>query len=710
MTTIKLFNNILDELKFCEQWVLWKPDSEKGKIPYSVSGQKASVSNPDTWSSYEDACAFYDKNVNMYSGIGFVFTDTDPYIGFDWDHVRDSTTGEWNLGIFDEIMSLESYGEVSQSGEGAHVIAKGSVPGSRCRKDPREMYDKSRFFAVTGNHIEGTPVTVEEAPKEAIQAIYGMIDTSSRDDTETGGITRSQVSDHDIIERCKYSTRDTGIFESLYRGNWESEGYKSQSEADMAFCNYLAYHTRDPRQIDRIFLGSGLCREKWDRLDYKEQTINKALENVRPKEASKDSPFTKYFAGKGQFIVRSLANEIMGDCHFITLDDTKEIYHYSNGVYLPEGENLILKSAQQNLGDYYKKSYVENVVEYIKIATLTSRDQINQENHIINLKNGLYNLETNQFRPHSPEKLSTIQIPVTYDPNAECPNIDKFMFEIVSEEDRQVLLEWAGYSMIPDTRMQKAVMLVGNGSNGKSVFLKMLTKFIGWENTCGESLQKLERDKFSAANLYGKLLNVSPDLASSNLSDNSTFKELVGGDNIRGEQKFQTAFYFENTARLIFSANQVPAANGDFAYFRRWILIEFPNTFEGRNADKDLLNKITGPEELSGFLNKALAALSKLLENEEFSYSKTTDDVRRMYQIRSDTVAAFDSECVQFSVEDTPKLIMYNEYVKWCESNDVDPVTNNIFGKKLKELGYKDSRESIGERRYLWEGVAVKSL
>jgi putative DNA primase/helicase len=180
--------------------------------------------------------------------------------------------------------------------------------------------------------------------------------------------------------------------------------------------------------------------------------------------------------------------------------------------------------------------------------------------------------------------------------------------EIVSPENQQVLVEWAGYSLIPDTRMQKAVMLLGNGSNGKSVYLKLLTRFIGEKNTSGESLHRLENNRFSSANLYGKLINVFPDLASTRIFENSTFKNLCGGDRIHGERKGETAFVFDNTARLIFSANELPPnKNGNFAYFRRWILIDFPNTFEGKAADKDLIEKLVTPEELSGFLNKALA-------------------------------------------------------------------------------------------------------
>lgn len=152
-----------------------------------------------------------------------------------------------------------------------------------------------------------------------------------------------------------------------------------------------------------------------------------------------------------------------------------------------------------------------------------------------------------------------------------------------------------------------------------------------------------------------------------------------------------------------------PISKGDFAYFRRWILIEFPNTFEGTNTDKDLIKKLITPEELSGFLNEALTALKILRDNGEFSYNKTVEDVKIIYQINSNPVAAFAEECVESGHGGISKQIMYEEYEKWCKINDIEPVKNNVFGKLFKELEYEDSRESTGDREYCCDEVTVIS-
>lgn len=701
-------NMIPQVLREYNQWVLWKlvqnDDGRNTKVPYNKNGYRARSNDSSTWMTFEDAHAAYIQSPEEYSGLGFMFSESDEFIGFDWDHVRDPTTGEFKAGILDEILSLESYAEISQSGEGAHVIAKGKMPGNRTRKDGREMYDHDRFFVVTGNHISGTPLTINEAPEEAVWDIYCKIDSSANKDSEELG---PRLRDDEVIGKCKNAANGS-LFEQLYTGNWRAVGrYDTQSEADLALCNLLAAQTRDPKQIDRIFSGSGLYRSKWDRDDYKDWTISKALEDVKPVGTN---PRDKYFEGS-RFVVKLLADEILEDEHFFTLADTGELYHYDEGVYRLGGENLIKSVTQEKLCHQFTKSRINEVVEYIKIATQTNRDAINQEIHIINLNNGLYDLQTDEFKPHSPAVLSTIRIPVDYNPEAKCPNIDKFLSEVVSPEDKQLLIEWAGYCLIPDTRMQKAVMLIGNGSNGKSVFLELLTQFIGEENASSESLQDLDTNRFSVANLYGKLINVHPDLSRMKISEDSMFKNLCGGDRIRAERKFEGAFSFKNKARLIFAANNLPPVKDiDYAFCRRWILIEFPNTFEGENVDIYLIDKLTTPGELSGLLNLALAALKPILTSDKFSYDKSADDVMRMYQINSNSVAAFVDECVEFGDEDTPKRLMYEEYIKWCKIKGIEPVAENVFGKEFKSLGIYYDREGTGARGYCWTGVSIASI
>ncbi|WP_292388805.1 phage/plasmid primase, P4 family [Methanosarcina sp. UBA5] len=737
------------ELRSRNQWILFKfkiVDGKLKKFPFNVRGQMKSWNLPENQSSFELVCRAYTNNYD-YSGIGFVVTENDPYICIDFDHIYNPATGKWNQQALEEITKLNSYTEFSPSGTGVHVFVKAKmVKAGRREKQPdgtgREMYSYKHCMTVTGNHVPGTPSEInnsqeiidefyekwfpdddkpniaEEVPVQVNESSLSPDGTSPQAGSTTyladslvpaygyskePKNVRYGISDFDVLEKCRHA-RNAERFNILYGGNWKVLGcYPSKSEADLALCSMFAAQTKDRNQIDRLFTGSGLYSEKWNRTDYKEWTISKALDRIN------EDPSRKYFS-EGRFIVKSLADEIMGEYHFLTFDDTKETYCYKNGVYQPGGENLIARVAQEKLGNYSTRARRQETLSFIKVETLITRDSVGKETYVINLKNGLYDLKEDKFKPHTPKLLSILQLPVEYNENAECPMIDKFLSEIVSEEDIQVLLEWAGHMMIPDNRMEKAVMLLGSGSNGKSVLLNLLTELIGIVNTSGESLHKLEKDRFSVANLYGKLMNVCPDIAGSEIYDSSAFTTLTGNEKqIRGERKGQQAFYFNNTARLIFSANDLPPVkNAGYAYYRRWILIEFPNKFEGKNADRNLIQKITTKEELSGLLNKAIKALKGLLKSGDFSYHKTIEEVERMYRLKSDSVAAFADECLQTSTEDTLKAAVYDAYSKWCKKNGEKPESNAVFGKKLKKLGYQTIRGSTtDDRKYYWEGISI---
>ncbi|TQD28274.1 phage/plasmid primase, P4 family [Methanolobus vulcani] len=445
--------------------------------------------------------------------------------------------------------------------------------------------------------------------------------------------------------------------------------------------------------------------------DLSKTDMNTILKSVR----FNDDEITQeddqdFFTVRGKLRVKKLGEYVMSLARYITFDDTKSIYVYRNGVYVPRGEDTIARIVQTSLGDASKKHHISEIINYVQLETLTPRSKINHDINKINILNGLYNLNTGQLDPHSPDYISIVQLPITYDPDATCPAVDKFISEVLEEKYQSVIYEILGYCMIPDTRIEKSVMFLGKGANGKSVMLNMFGEFLGSHNVAAESLHMLEKDPYSLAELYGKLANIFPDLASGALYENSTFKMLTGNEKeLRAQRKYEHPFKFRNTARLVFSANELPPVPGhDFAYFRRWILLKFPYTFEGKKADKGLIDKLTTPEELSGLFNRCVVALRALLARGEYSYDMTTDEVMKMYKVNSDPIAAFADEVVVFAEKHTPKKAMFSEYVEWCKSNGIDPAAENIFAKRFKKLGYVPGREPTGDRPYVWENCTIK--
>lgn len=296
------FENIPTELKDHAQWVLWKleprdEDVKPTKIPYSPNyNGKAKPNDSRTWASFDKAVEVYKKSAGAYSGLGFVLTENDPFIGIDWDKVRNPFTGEFEPGILEEITNLNSYAEISQSGTGAHVICKGNIPGPEkgIRSESREMYSSLHFFAITGDHIEGTSPTINEAPESEVKAIYEKIVADKKfqkkvKEQKQTVLESIHSTDKNIVELCK-TAANGDKFKELFNGNWAGK-YESQSEADLALCSLIAFYTTDPEQIDRIFRNSGLYRDKWDssKGSYRNLTITKALESVADMKKKSDA-------------------------------------------------------------------------------------------------------------------------------------------------------------------------------------------------------------------------------------------------------------------------------------------------------------------------------------------------------------------------------------------------------------------------------------
>lgn len=408
-----------------------------------------------------------------------------------------------------------------------------------------------------------------------------------------------------------------------------------------------------------------------------------------------------YFDGKNKFIPAFLAKEIMNDFDFLTLIDTRHMYVYERGYYQPNGEVTVKRICRNRLEEEYSRSRNAEVLDFIEASTYTQHQE--EGVNLLVFENGVLDLETMLMQDHTPDLYFFQKIPISYDPEAACPNIDAFHEQITSgPEDVAVLEEILGFALYRNYFIAKALMLAGGGSNGKSTWFSLAKAFIGSLNVSGRSLQELEEHRFAKADLSMKLANIYADLPDRALKRTGTFKMLTGRDLIAGEHKFQRSFTFENHAKLMFSANKVPETDDDTdAFFRRWIIVTFPNTFEGEDADPHIIDKLTTKEELSGLLNKALAGLKRLLENGGFSYSKTTDEIREEYIRKSSPIAAFVMDYLRADSDAfIEKKHLFNVFAAYCRDNKIPVKTQDTFYKNLpREAAITDYRPKVEDGR-----------
>jgi putative DNA primase/helicase len=225
------------------------------------------------------------------------------------------------------------------------------------------------------------------------------------------------------------------------------------------------------------------------------------------------------------------------------------------------------------------------------------------------------------------------------------------------------------------------------------------------------SLTELNEDKYSKAELFGKLGNTCGDLESHKILDTSAFKQIVSGDSIRAQRKYQNPFYFRNYDKLIFSSNHIPkVANEGYPWFKRVIPLPLLETFLD-NKDVNKIEELTTPEELSGFLNLVLIALKQLIKDGNFAYVGDLREVEKLFQDMEKGVIDFVSErCIRSSSSLEICVDIYKDYCQYCKQKGLKPLSDNSFGVIIHEMGIQKSRIMIGgARKYMYRGIKLKS-
>ncbi len=308
MSTRSLDTEVIPaRLRQLPQWVCWKiiiRDGKPTKCPIIAStGAMADSTDPATWTTFDAALAAYQQADNL-AGIGFVFAAGGGYCGVDLDDSIDPANGQLKPWAQQFVDMLDSYTEISPSGTGVKIFIRAVKPGDRCRKGYRdgevEMYDAGRFFTVTTRRLDGVSGDVEErqAQLDALYAeVFGGDKPVPPSRAAPAAAPAPALSDDEIIKKACASRKNGQKFSALWAGRW-NDYFNSASEADSSVVFTLAFYTKDPAQIDRVFRQSQLMRDKWDEYHgertYGQTTIAKALEKVtgqyEPKKRKKKAP------------------------------------------------------------------------------------------------------------------------------------------------------------------------------------------------------------------------------------------------------------------------------------------------------------------------------------------------------------------------------------------------------------------------------------
>jgi putative DNA primase/helicase len=410
-----------------------------------------------------------------------------------------------------------------------------------------------------------------------------------------------------------------------------------------------------------------------------------------------------------------VASVILRHYRIITLLDTNEMFYYDDGIYRPNARSVIKGFCERALEDEITCHTVNEIIAHIERCTYFDRTAVLDGTADVNLMNGIVNVLTGQWRDHSPDEVFFTQLPFAYDPDAACPAIDDFILEVFPEKDRDLAYEMVAYTLVPSYPIQKALALVGSGNNGKSTFLGLIKRFLGPDNVSSIMLQNLDNDRFACAQLYGKRANLCADLPSSELHQTTMFKSLTGGDRVTAQFKHVTPFQFENCAKLFFSMNQVPLVEDESdAFFRRWILIDFPNKFEGEKLNLNKIQEISTPTELKGLFNRCLKIIPELLKRKTFCSAGSTEATREKYIRMSDSVYCFIEDQLEVVPEASiRKKDLYNNYLDWCREHRTTFVKERKFKTRLTGNlpSVAEGRQFDDENHkvHVWQGIRFKN-
>lgn len=391
-----------------------------------------------------------------------------------------------------------------------------------------------------------------------------------------------------------------------------------------------------------------------------------------------------------------------------------ELYYYSNGVYRSGAKSIIEGEAQRRLGLESTNARKAEVYNWLETNAKVNSVEVEDNTNIINFQNGLYDIKESKLLPHNPSHFSTVQIPINYNEDAECPKVNEFLASVVPNDSVDFVFEWFGFSLLREYKFSKALMLYGTGGNGKSVFIQLYNAFLGSENVSGVDLHYLETNRFGASRLFNKLANTFADIQSSYIESSKLLKSLTGNDKISAEFKGKDLFEFKNYAKLSFSANKLPQfKDNSQGYYDRWLILPFPNRFrETEKQNINLSEELITPQELSGLLNYALRGLKDILDNGKFTVSSSMEAELNKWKNNSDSVIMFvqDEDTCELSTEfEVEKMVLFNKYKQWCSSSDHKTMSRNNFYERMEYHGFPSSQKNNtkDKRKRVFKGIKL---
>ncbi len=732
-----MYENLPKELKENALFCLWKYEMRNGrktKVPYQTNGKRADSSNKACFSDFDTVANL----TQSYDGIGMGMFQ--PFVAVDIDHCVDG--GKLSDMATDIVETLNSYTEYSPSESGVRIVAKADTLS----------YDKVKYYinnqkiglevyiaGMTNKFVTLTGNTICEAPiAERTNEIMAILDKYMQKPVvalNPKKIVGSYLSDESIIEKSAKSKQGEK-FSALWNGEFET----SHSEADQALCAVLAFWCGgDTEQMDRLFRKSKLYREKWERNDYREMTLQKALmqtkEFYKPVKSNANTDFNDELqrlielnpADTTKYPWTDIgAGKLFADFYKAVLryvPERRTWFDYQAGTWSAdigglkamrrcmELANLLHLYALEIKDEHQRKSYMDyskrwqthgyrvNVLKDAQVHHPISFLEFDTDPYIFNCSNGTLHLDTGKFTEHISSDLLTKKSSVAYEPSAHSKRWNNFISEIMSnDQERALFLQKVfGYALSGDTHHECMSILYGATTrNGKGTLCESVLKVFGSygctsrpETIAQKNSTNSSQPSEDVARLAGiRFVNIA-EPGKSLVLNAALVKNMTGNDTINARFLHENSFDFAPQFKLYINTNYLPVVN-DMTVFTsgRVIIIPFERHFDESEQDKGLKHEFMKPEVQSAILNWLLVGY-KQLQLHGLKMPQSVINATDQYEHDSNKTLLFIEDCLEEGTDYEERTSeVYNRYKSWC-------IENGQYAESMKN--FKQSLSAVVE-------------
>lgn len=428
----------------------------------------------------------------------------------------------------------------------------------------------------------------------------------------------------------------------------------------------------------------------------------------------RDEAFAKPVFFKGQqFLFDKFAVYMKNNHHIIRINN--QLHMYQDGIYI-SGQADIEGEMIKHIPSLNRAKRKE-VLDYLDV--MIRENTAATEAHMIAFRNGVLNILDDSFTPFTPEHVITNRIDWDYNPQAYDELTDLTLDKIACNDEsiRSLLEEMSGSCLYRENTLAggKAFILTGTGANGKSTFLGMVKNMLGEYNISSLDLKELS-EKFQNAEIYGKLANIGDDIDSEYISNAAIFRKLVTGERIQVQRKGERPFEFNNYAKLLFSANNIPrlgSAKDSYAILRRLVIIPFEAKFTVDDVDynPNIKHDLCQQSAIEYLIKISVEGLKRVLHRNTYTKSEQVQKELNDFEISNNNIFAFVKECESedLPIENNPVTDVYRKYNEFCISNGIQrPFSKIEFSRQIcKMLNLESKQKKIcGKNQRIYIKIA----